>query len=125
LYYRDPNSGVIMAVRFAGKADGTIDAGSPEIRYAGTRVNNNATTNPVRHQLSVHPDGRQFLLRVVTQAVTNQSTGERTAVPQILAFTRDSARGFFGRGRGGNRGALATGLTVVQRWTSGMGRGAE
>jgi hypothetical protein len=122
LYYRELSNGAIMAVSITVDAGGNMVWGSPEARYALTRVVNGVTLNPARHQLAVHPDGKQFLLRVGTGAVANTGTGTST-VPLVNPQTRDSTVGQR-RGRGG-RGGLDSGLTIVQRWTSGLGKGAK
>ena len=119
IYYRAPDNR-IMVVDFTPGV--RIDAMPPRLLF-GPIVRNPMTLNPVRHQLSVTPDGRQFLLRippVATGAQGGTVQGSTTYSPE----TRQSGgRGaiFTGAARGG-RGFAAgeAGLTVIRNWTASM-----
>ena len=60
LYYRAPDDN-IMAVEI--KAGAKLEAGIPRALFAAP-FRNPPTRDPIRHLLSVTPDGQRFLLRV-------------------------------------------------------------
>jgi Tol biopolymer transport system component len=119
LYYRAPDYRV-MAVEI--KAGTNLEAGVPKplfLLQVGTE-----TINPIRHVLAVSPDGQRFLLRVRPGA-GGRSRGRNTSVPTAPATATPSgsaAAASTAVGRGGGPGPMSTGLTVIQHWTSALGK---
>jgi Tol biopolymer transport system component len=110
LFFRSPDNGV-MAVDM--KLGPKVEAGIPHLLF--TAVNSANNRDPVRHQTSVSPDGKRFLLRVPPGAAGNGRGG--------LAGTPFVA--FISPGRTGQpaavqaqQGLVSSGLTVIRNWTA-------
>ena len=110
LYYRSGDN--IMAVEIKG--GDKLEAGIPYLLF-GTPSRFQNQRDPLRHLLAVTPDGRRFLPGGISGAGTGSGD---TRVPQapMVASTVVSALEVSARG------GLFSGLTVIQNWTSALGK---
>jgi Tol biopolymer transport system component len=112
LYYRSPDEN-IMAVDI--KPGARLEAGIPHALFLAP-FRNAATHDPVRHLLSVTPDGQRFLLRVPPGG---SGIIGNTTVPEVPILATGGSSPAATGGRGSGAGAV-TGLTVIQHWTSAV-----
>jgi hypothetical protein len=75
----------------------------------GTQI----SSNPVRHQWAVTPNGQRFLARV--PATQGQTRGGVVTVPNIPITVNLSRPGQPAAPTGG-QGFVSTGLTVIRNW---------
>jgi hypothetical protein len=103
------------------KAGTKLEAGIPHQLFIAMFRGAQAR-NPVRHVMSVTPDGQRFLLRVPPGS-SGSGTGGSTGVPEVPLVVNIQS---FGSGAAlsslGNLGTINNGLTVIQHWTTAMGR---
>jgi len=115
LFYRALDSRV-MAVDL--KTAGKLESGVPRVLF-GTSGGNPGGYDPSRHMMSVTPDGQRFLVR------TFQTGGAATGLGIPRAPFNFLGTGNFLRGGRATLGQISNGLTVIQHWTSGLGKGEK
>jgi len=119
LFYRTPE-GQAMAVDVT--AEPTLSVGSPRVLFT-SRFQSGISLDPLRHQWSVSPDGKRFLMRAAQPGST--AFGRRGAFAVPAAPTNLDVTGARGAGAapaGGRAAEMATGVTVVLDWPSGITR---
>ncbi len=117
LYYRALD-GRVMALDI--KTGGKLESGVPRILFLGGTGRSEAR-DPSRHMLAVTPDGQRLLLRGLAGRALAASG---SSVPFAQLFASGQAGGFDAfRRRGGILNDISNGLTVVQHWTAGAGKG--
>lgn len=114
LYYRAPASTAIMAVDI--KTSGKLESGVPHALFTPTQ-RGTVGANPIRHQLAVTPDGQRFLLRIAS-AGGGRGVGGSGVTNAPAQFFAPGQTG----GRGGRGGLVTFGLTVIQHWTTALGK---
>jgi Tol biopolymer transport system component len=122
LYFRTPDDN-IMAVEI--KPGGKLDSGIPHALFRAP-VQTVESRNPTRHVLWVSADGQRFLLRVPAGGTVRSATLGNVGVPEAppQASTQGSTAPAAGAGRGGGGTPVngVNGLTVIQHWTSALGK---
>jgi Tol biopolymer transport system component len=114
LFFREPSTGRVMAAEI--HAGAKLDASPPQAlfrpQYSGAFI-----SNPIRHMLSVTPDGQRFLIRVATPP---NGAGTRAAptVPAVVSGA-DALSATAGPNRYSSNN---NGLTVIQHWTASLGK---
>ena len=113
---------MIMAVDI--KPGLKLEAGIPHPLFLSP-FRNAATRDPLRHLMSVTPDGQRFLIRIPPGAVGGGRGGVagvgNMAVPEVPILANTGAAG-----AGANTFTqFFNGLTVIQHWSSSLGKAAE
>ena len=117
LYYRAPDD-MIMAVEI--KPGAKLEAGIPHPLFLSP-FRNAVTRDPVRHLMSVSPDGQRFLARVPPGSTGGGRGGGglgNTAVAEVPILA-NSANGNAG---GNSFTSFFNGLTVIRSWPSALGK---
>ena len=117
LYYRDRSGSIMVVEMHAGTK---LEAGIPRLLFVPPRPGTEAL-NPTRHVLAATPDGQSFLLRVAPGS--GAGGGGNTAVPQVPPYATTAAiQAPLGPTLASLLGNLSTNLTVIQHWTSALGK---
>ncbi len=118
--------GVVMAVDI--KAGAKLESGAPRILFT-TRNTNPTSMDPSRHMMAVTPDGQRFLMRSLLNnrgALNAFSASLVPLAPTSYRPTGDAGGASVNLGRGATSrflGDISAGLTVIQHWTAGAGKG--
>jgi Tol biopolymer transport system component len=116
LYYRSED--YIMSVEI--KPGEKLEAGIPKQVFSAPYRGSAAMREPNRHALAASPDGQRFVLRAPPMV---RATEDRRSVGEAPYLLANEVAG--GRGTAGAGGSAFNGLTVIQHWLSGIGKGAK
>jgi Tol biopolymer transport system component len=125
LYYRFEDN--ILAVDI--QAGTKLVAGIPRSLFFAPLRNNPGPQTPTRHLLAAAPDGQRFLLRYPSGLSARGSGAGNLSVPEVPIISSAANPATAAGGRGGapvsaaTVGAPSNGLTVIQHWPSGIGKG--
>jgi Tol biopolymer transport system component len=126
LYYRAPDDNV-MVVDI--KAGAKLEASVPRVLFRAPFTSTESRV-PTRHTMSVTADGQRFLMRIApgaaggtVRSATRGNVGVPLAPEQAAtASSTGPAAPAAGRGGGGGPVNGVNGLTVLQHWTSALGK---
>lgn len=121
----------LMGVTF--KASGKVDPSAPQFIVNAPLNGNLMVRDPTRHQFAFSPDGQNALLGVPAAAVqggglqagvsaiVNPGVGSDGGLPIDASLLAGRNRGF----RGGGRGGLSNGFTVILNWPASLRKAAK
>jgi Tol biopolymer transport system component len=114
LFFRSTNGFTVMAVDVT--LGPKLSAGVPQVLFRG--ASSAVSSDPVRHQWAVSPDGQRFLLRVASGQFQNRDGG---GVNVGISFNFQGGAGQTVTQRG-QQAFVTTGLTVIRNWPAAAGK---